>query len=64
MEAKCLTHSEMNAALDRGEAVPLAATMTWLMRYQDAWWVIYEGGWVQVTDELAADDIDLTAARM
>ncbi len=59
-----LSHAEMNAAYDRGEAVPLAPSASWLTRYQDVWWVVYEGGWLRVTDELAAADIDNCAARL
>ena len=59
-----LSHAGMNAACDSGDAVPLATTITWLARYRDAWWVIYEGGWLRVTDELTAADIDDCAARL
>jgi hypothetical protein len=54
----------MNAAYDRGEAVPLAHSISWLTRYQDAWWVVYEGGWLRITDELTIADIDDRAARL
>jgi len=59
-----ISHAEMNAAYDRGDAAPLAATLSWLTRYQDAWWVVYEEGWLRVTDELTAADIDACAARL
>jgi hypothetical protein len=54
----------MNAAYDNGEAVPLAASMTWLTRYQDAWWVVYERGWLRVTDTATAQDLDQAAVRL
>lgn len=59
-----LTHQQIEAAIRRGEAVPLAATVTWLIRYQDAWWVVYEGGWVKVTDALTTSDIDHASRRL
>jgi hypothetical protein len=59
-----LSHADMNAAYHSGDAVPLAITITWLTRYKDAWWVIYERGWLRVTDELTAADIDDCAARL
>jgi hypothetical protein len=59
-----ITHAQMNAAYDAGEAVPLAQSVSWLARYQDAWWVVYESGWLRITDELTAADIDDRAARL
>ena len=59
-----VTHAEMNAAYDKGEAVPLAASMAWLVRYQDSWWVVYERGWLRVTDTATAEDLDDAAVRL
>jgi hypothetical protein len=59
-----ISHAEMDAAYDTGDAVLLAPSVSWLVRYQDAWWVIYEGGWLRITDELTAGDIDNCAARI
>jgi hypothetical protein len=59
-----VTHAEMNAAFDKGEAVPLGASMAWLVRYLDAWWVVYERGWLRVTDTATAEDLDQAAARL
>jgi hypothetical protein len=58
-----VSHSDMNAAYDRGEAVPLADSISWLARYQDSWWVVYEGGWLRIIDDLVAADIDGRATR-
>jgi len=49
-----VSHSHMNAAYARGEAAPLADSISWLTRYQDSWWVVYEGGWLRITDDLGA----------
>ncbi|HZR49077.1 MAG TPA: hypothetical protein VFB06_06130 [Streptosporangiaceae bacterium] len=38
--------------------------MSWLTRYQDAWWVVYEEGWLRVTEELTAAGIDACTARL
>jgi hypothetical protein len=54
----------MDAACSRGEAVPLGRAIPWLARYEDAWWVVYEGGWLRVTDELTEADLDHAAARL
>ena len=59
-----ITHAAMNAAYDKGEATPLAASMTWLIRYQDSWWVVYERGWLRVTDTATAKDLDQAANRL
>jgi hypothetical protein len=59
-----ISHAEMNAACDRGDAAPLAPAISWLTRYQDTWWVVYEGGWLRITDELTEADIDDCAARL
>jgi hypothetical protein len=54
----------MNAAHDRGEAIPFAPSVPWLVRYDDSWWVVYERGWLRVTDEPTAADLDQRSARM
>jgi len=59
-----VSHAAMNAAYDKGEAIPLAASMTWLIRYQDSWWVVYERGWLRVTDTATAEDLDQASARL
>jgi hypothetical protein len=59
-----ITHAEMNTAYDTGAAVPLTREVSWLTRYLDAWWVVYERGWLRITDELTAADIDDRAARI
>jgi hypothetical protein len=59
-----LSHADMNAAYDSGQAVPFAQAVPWLVRYQDAWWVVYEGGWLRVVDDPTAEDLDRRAAQM
>lgn len=59
-----ISHAEMNAAYEARHAVPLSASMTWLTRYRDSWWVVYERGWLRVTDTATADDLDQAAARL
>jgi hypothetical protein len=54
----------MNAAYDKGEATPLGASMTWLIRYRDSWWVVYERGWLRITDTATAEDLDQAATRL
>jgi hypothetical protein len=59
-----VTHAEIDAAYRSGLAVPLGQAISWLMRYRDAWWVVYERGWLRVTDELIDADLDQFAARL
>jgi hypothetical protein len=57
-------HAQMNAAYDNGEAVPFAQAVPWLVRYDGSWWVVYERGWLRVTDEPTATDLDQRAAQI
>jgi hypothetical protein len=59
-----VTYAEMNAAYDSGEAVQLGQSVSWLVRYRDAWWVVYERGWLRITDDITAADLDQAAARL
>ena len=54
----------MNAAYDSGAAVPLGQSVSWLVRYRDAWWVVYERDWLRIADEITAADLDQAAARL
>jgi hypothetical protein len=54
-------HPAMNEQLATGAAVPFAPAISWLVRYEDRWWIVYERGWLCITDELAAADIDQRA---
>src|SRR5712691_7003410 len=59
-----VTHAEMNAAYDTGDATPLAQSVYWLVRYHDAWWVVYEHGWLRVIDDITEADLNQAAARL
>jgi hypothetical protein len=59
-----ITHAAMNAAFDKGAAAMLSASATWLVRYRDAWWVVYERGWLRITDTATTRDLDQAAARL
>jgi hypothetical protein len=59
-----MSHAEMNAAYNSGAAIPLAQAISWLVRYRDAWWVVYERGWLLITDDLTAADLDQATARL
>jgi hypothetical protein len=52
-----IEHHKMDAALCRGAATPLDASVSWLVRYLDAWWVVYPGGWLKITDDLKVGDV-------
>ena len=62
--SRVISHAEMDAAYDSGQAVPLGQGIAWLARYRDAWWVAYERGWLRITDDLMAADLDEAAARL
>lgn len=59
-----VSHAEMNAAHERGDAVFLARSMPWVMRYRDAWWVVFEHGWLCVVEGLVDPDLDAITARL
>ncbi|HTU74681.1 MAG TPA: hypothetical protein VMG38_14295 [Trebonia sp.] len=59
-----ISHAEMNAAIDKGDAKPLSQSHGWLARYLNAWWVEYEGGWLRVIDTTAARDLNQVATRL
>jgi len=59
-----ISHAQMDAAHGSGEAVPFSQSVPWLVRYDGSWWVIYERGWLRITDELTATDIDERAAQL
>lgn len=59
-----VSHAEMNAAYERGDAVFLARSMPWVMRYRDAWWVVFEHGWLCVVEGLVDPDLDAITARL
>lgn len=59
-----MTHGEMAEAIDKGQAEPLAAGMTWTARHADAWWIVYEGRWLRVEDESLDADLDRIAQSL
>ena len=61
---RVMSHWEMNAAYLSGQAVPLAQSVSWLVRYRGSWWVVFEGGWLRITDDLVEADIDTCAFRL
>lgn len=59
-----VSHAEMDAAFERGDAVFLSRSIQWLMRYRDAWWVVFEHGWLCVVEGLVDPDLDAITARL
>jgi len=59
-----ITHAAMNAAFDEGAAALLSGAANWVVRYRDAWWVVYEHGWLRITDAPTAADLDQAARRL
>jgi hypothetical protein len=59
-----LSHAAMNLAYRDGLSTLFGLTVPWIMRYQDSWWVLYEGGWLRITDQPTAADLDRLAVQM
>ena len=59
-----ITHAAMNAAFDEGAATLLSGAVNWVVRYRGAWWVVYEHGWLRITDTATAHDLDQAAIRL
>ena len=59
-----ITHAAMNAAFDEGAATLLGGAVNWVVRYREAWWVVYEHGWLRITDAATAQDLDQAAGRL
>jgi len=59
-----VTHAAMNAAFDVGTAVLLSGEVNWVVRHRNAWWVVYEHGWLRITDAATAQDLDHAASRL
>lgn len=58
-----ISHAEMHAAYDQGQATPLGQTIAYITRYQDTWWILFEGGWIRADHDLATM-LDVEAARI
>ena len=59
-----ISHAQMNDAARTGTAVPLGQGLPWVAWYLNAWWVEYENGWLCVTDDDVAAELDDVAARL
>lgn len=59
-----ISHAEMSDAVRTEAVVPLGQGLSWVVRYLDAWWVEYENGWLRVTDDDVAAELDDVAARL
>jgi hypothetical protein len=58
-----VTYADMDAAFGRGEVAPLAEDISWIARYSGAWWVMSPRGWLRITDDLVAADLDRAAVQ-
>ncbi|HEY1619732.1 MAG TPA: hypothetical protein VGG25_19075 [Streptosporangiaceae bacterium] len=47
-----LTDADMDAAAASGQAIPLGQVITFIMRYQDRWWLSTHIGWLPVPASL------------
>jgi hypothetical protein len=58
-----MTHAAMNAAFDHCAARLLGEAINRVVRYRETWWVVYEHGWLRITDAATAQDLDQAARR-
>lgn len=63
-EIPAVSHAEMNAAYERGDAVFLSRSISWVMRYRDAWWVVFDHGWLCIVEGLVDPDLGAITARL
>ncbi len=47
-----LTDADMDAAAASGQAIPLGQVITFIMRYQERWWLSTHIGWLPVPPSL------------
>jgi hypothetical protein len=47
-----LSDADMDAAIAAGQATPLGQVITFIMRYQDTWWLSTRAGWLLVPPHL------------
>lgn len=59
-----VTDQVMRAALDTGQARPLAPGIPEFTRYRGRWWLADAGTWLPVTDGELAAELDQHAARL
>lgn len=59
-----LTFEQMVEAQRQGLAAPFSPTVQQITRYREAWWVVYERGWLLITDGDVADEITLRATEL
>lgn len=59
-----LSHAAMHAAFERGEAEPVGESIGYLMRHRDAWWVLYEDGWLRLIESVVTAQLDQLYPRL
>lgn len=56
-----ITFAEMVECRRHGLAQPFSETVQQIIRYGGAWWIVYERGWLLVTDHDVAQEISRLA---
>jgi hypothetical protein len=59
-----LSYRDMNTATDQGHVTVLGTTAGYVVRYQDAWWIADDRGWVRVTVADIAAALDAEKQRL
>jgi hypothetical protein len=59
-----LSHDEMRRAYDQGSASLLSGEIDGIIHHSNTWWVVYERGWLRITDEHVLADLDQAAERL
>jgi hypothetical protein len=49
-----IADADMDAAAASGQASPLGQVITFIMRYQDTWWLSTQAGWLPIPPQLSS----------
>ncbi|WP_019632519.1 hypothetical protein [Actinomadura atramentaria] len=58
-----ISHAEMSRAVDEGRVQDLARSIPFIRKYEEGWWVAYEGGWIRA-DPLLAEMLERDSRRL
>jgi hypothetical protein len=62
-ESIVISSADMDGHVACGHAVPLSQVVPFIVRYQDAWWLSTQAGWLPIASSIAAV-LDKHAERM
>ncbi|GAB6902707.1 hypothetical protein [Kineosporia succinea] len=62
--ALSMTHDEMKAVLQAGQAVPLSELVKDYVGFDDSWWLLDVSGWLRLSDERLRSTLDRYEERL